>query len=212
MRKALEFPRIDEGKLDAVEALIAAIADKEPGTAGAELEDLAALTGKVHTDVEFAEYWSWTDLDTLARLTLAPEPPCVPDLSREELVELVEIIQHCSVTGREWAMRYYTALLRRSLSLPNVMDFVASGEDVEVIAEKLLQAARSAAHRGGGPARGPRRPRRCRAPLFTCAAAAQPVSHTGVCYFQRAKRRKKGLFFMQKGRNTEQSPQLFAHL
>ena len=32
MRKALEFPRIDEGKLDAVEALIAAIADKEPGT------------------------------------------------------------------------------------------------------------------------------------------------------------------------------------
>lgn len=60
MRKALEFPRIDEGKLDAVEALIAAIADKEPGTAGAELEDLAALTGKVHTDVEFAEYWSWT--------------------------------------------------------------------------------------------------------------------------------------------------------
>ena len=120
MRKALEFPRIDEGKLDAVEALIAAIADKEPGTAGAELEDL----------------------DTLARLTLAPEPPCVPDLSREELVELVEIIQHCSVTGREWAMRYYTALLRRSLSLPNVMDFVASGEDVEVIAEKLLQAAR----------------------------------------------------------------------
>ncbi len=32
--------------------------------------------------------------------------------------------------------------LRRSLSLPNVMDFVASGEDVEVIAEKLLQAAR----------------------------------------------------------------------
>ena len=64
------------------------------------------------------------------------------DLSREDLVELVEIIQHCSVTGREWAMRYYTALLRRSLSLPNVMDFVASGEDVEVIAEKLLQAAR----------------------------------------------------------------------
>ena len=30
--------------------------------------------------------------------------------------------------------------------------------------------------------------------------------------YVRAKRRKKGLFFMQKGRNTEQSPQLFAHL
>ena len=103
-----------------VEALIAAIADKEPGTAGAELEDLAALTGKVHTDVEFAEYWSWTDLDTLARLTLTPEPPCIPDLSREELVELVEIIQHCSVTGREWAMRYYTALLRRFKYIPRL--------------------------------------------------------------------------------------------
>ena len=142
MRKALELPRIDETKVDAVSALIAAISEKGPGNCGEELAALSALTGKLHDEMEFLEYWSWTDLDTLARLTLAPEPPCVPDLSREELVELVEIIQHCSVTGREWAMRYYTALLRRSLSLPNVMDFVASGEDVEVIAEKLLQAAR----------------------------------------------------------------------
>lgn len=125
-----------------MEALIAAIADKEPGTAGAELEDLPLSRAKSTLMWNLPEYWSWTDLDTLARLTLTPEPPCIPDLSREELVELVEIIQHCSVTGREWAMRYYTALLRRSLSLPNVMDFVASGEDVEVIAEKLLQAAR----------------------------------------------------------------------
>lgn len=142
MRKALEFPRIDEGKLDAVEALIAAIADKEPGTAGAELEDLAALTGKVHTDVEFAGILELDGPGHIGTAHTDAEPPCIPDLSREELVELVEIIQHCSVTGREWAMRYYTALLRRSLSLPNVMDFVASGEDVEVIAEKLLQAAR----------------------------------------------------------------------
>lgn len=92
--------------------------------------------------MEFLEYWSWTDLDTLARLTLAPEPPCVPDLTWEETLELVRRIQNCSVTGQEWAMRYDLQLLRRSLSLPNVMDFVASGEDVEVIAEKLLQAAR----------------------------------------------------------------------
>lgn len=49
MRKALEFPRIDEGKLDAVEALIAAIADKEPGTAGAELEDLGRSHGAKST-------------------------------------------------------------------------------------------------------------------------------------------------------------------
>ena len=39
-------------------------------------------------------------------------------------------------------MRYDLQLLRRSLSLPNVMDFIASGEDVEQIAESLLQAAR----------------------------------------------------------------------
>lgn len=64
------------------------------------------------------------------------------DLAWEETLELVRRIQNCSVTGQEWAMRYDLQLLRRSLSLPNVMDFVASGEDVEVIAEKLLQAAR----------------------------------------------------------------------
>mgnify|MGYP001098004348 CR=1 FL=1 len=142
MRKELDLPQIDEGKLDEVEALITAIADKEPGAAEAELQTLAALTGKTYTEVEFTEYWSWTDLDTLARLTLAPEPPCVPDLTQEETEELVRRIQHCSVTGQEWAMRYDLQLLRRSLSLPNVMDFIASGEDVEQIAESLLQAAR----------------------------------------------------------------------
>ena len=134
MRKELDLPRIDDSKLDEAEALIASIAAREPGTAAAELEALSALTGKLHSEVE--------DLDTLARLTLAPEPPCVPDLTWEETLELVRRIQNCSVTGQEWAMRYDLQLLRRSLSLPNVMDFVASGEDVEVIAEKLLQAAR----------------------------------------------------------------------
>ena len=208
MRKALEFPRIDEGKLDAVEALIAAIADKEPGTAGAELEDLAALTGKVHTDVEFAEYWSWTDLDTLARLTLAPEPPCVPDLSREELVELVEIIQHCSVTGNGRC-----ATTRRCCAAPSPCPMSWTlWPPVKMWRSLQKSCSRRPGKRLSNTSRGSRRPRRCREPLFTCAAAAQPVSHTGVCYFQRAKRRKKGLFFMQKGRNTEQSPQLFAHL
>ena len=142
MRKELDLPRIDDSKLDEAEALIASIAAREPGTAAAELEALSALTGKLHSEVEFLEYWSWTDLDTLDRLTLATEPPCVPDLTWEETLELVRRIQNCSVTGQEWAMRYDLQLLRRSLSLPNVMDFVASGEDVEVIAEKLLQAAR----------------------------------------------------------------------
>ena len=142
MRKELDLPRIDDSKLDEAEALIASIAAREPGTAAAELEALSALTGKLHSEVEFLEYWSWTDLDTLARLTLAPEPPCVPDLTWEETLELVRRIQNCSVTGQERAMRYDLQLLRRSLSLPNVMDFVASGEAVEVIAEKLLQAAR----------------------------------------------------------------------
>lgn len=106
MRKELDLPRIDDSKLDEAEALIASIAAREPGTAAAELEALSALTGKLHSEVEFLEYWSWTDLDTLARLTLAPEPPCVPDLTWEETQELVRRIQNCSVTGQEWAMRY----------------------------------------------------------------------------------------------------------
>ena len=69
MRKELDLPRIDDSKLDEAEALIASIAAREPGTAAAELEALSALTGKLHSEVEFLEYWSWTDLDTLARLT-----------------------------------------------------------------------------------------------------------------------------------------------
>lgn len=208
MRKALEFPQIDEGKLDAVEALIAAIADKEPGTAGAELEDLAALTGKAHTEVEFAEYWSWTDLDTLARLTLAPEPPCVPDLSREELVELVEIIQHCSVTGREWAMRYYTALLRRSSPCPMSWTLWPPA--------KMWRSLRKSCSRRPGKqipstSRGSRRPQRCREPFFARPAAARSGGQTGVCLLQQAKRRKNSPFLC-KSRNAECGVHSFAHL
>lgn len=141
MRKALELPRIDETKVDAVSALIAAISEKGPGNCGEELAALSALTGKLHDEMEFLEYWSWTDLDALARMTLAPEPPLVRDLTQEDLVELAAVIQHCLVAGPEYVAHYYLEMLRKSLALPGIRDYIVSAQTPEEAAADLLAAA-----------------------------------------------------------------------
>ena len=68
MRKVLEFPQIDEQKLEFVQELIDSIAEKVDEDCRGELNRLNGITGKEHTAVEFAEYWGWTDLESLARI------------------------------------------------------------------------------------------------------------------------------------------------
>lgn len=140
MRKILEFPQINENDLGKVSDLIDTIADNLDKDCSSELKELQNLTGKNHEYEEFAEYWGWTDLNGLARITLTPEPPLVRDLEREEVETIIGIIKESYINGEDDKGRYYEELLHKSLSIPDVMSYIMSNEDVKNIASKMLSA------------------------------------------------------------------------
>lgn len=141
MREILNFPQIDYQKLELVKKLIDSIAEKSNGDYEAELSQLSSITGKSHDAIEFAEYWGWTDLDTLAAIALTPEPPCVRDLTQDEIKEVVTVVKECFIIGEDNKAEYYLELLHKSLALPNAMDLIMSEDNAAKVAEKLLKAA-----------------------------------------------------------------------
>lgn len=141
MREELNFPQIDMSKLDVVKELIDSIADNIDGDCSAKLEELKRITGKNYEAIEFAEYWGYTDLDTLAKKTLVKYPPCIRDLTREEVEEMVVIINDCFISGDDGKAEYYVEVLHKSLPLSNVMGYVMSGEDASKVADNMIKAA-----------------------------------------------------------------------
>lgn len=143
MRKVLEFPQIDKQKLELVKELIDSIAENVDEDCSGELNRLNSITGKEHTTAEFAEYWSWTDLETLAKITLSPEPPCIHDLTKSEIEEIIAVIKDCMIAVEDDKAEYYMGLLHKSLPLTNVADYIMSGDDIKGIADDMLSAASS---------------------------------------------------------------------
>lgn len=141
MREQLFFPKINTEKIERVKTLIDNIAESTDGDFNDELKELECITGKSHQSIDFVEYWGWTDLDSLAEKTLMPEPPYVKDLTPKEVKEIVLIIKECLVTVEENKAEYYIELLHKSLSLPNVIEFVMQDIDVERIAQNIFEAA-----------------------------------------------------------------------
>lgn len=141
MREILNFPQIDRQKLEAVKTLIDNIAENPNGDCSNELSELSHLTGKTHEPLEFAEYWGWTDLDTLAKIALLAEPPCIRDLTKSEIEEIVSIIRDCLISVENSKAEYYIELLHKSLPLTNVTGYIMSGNDVAEIADRMITAA-----------------------------------------------------------------------
>lgn len=138
MREILEFPKINENDISKVEELIDIIAENLDMDCSDELNELQKITGKNHEIFEFAEYWGWTDLSSLAKITLTPEPPVVSDLKREELEEIIEIILEAFVNDQEDRIRYYAELIHKSLGIVDVMRYTMSDDEPKVIADKIL--------------------------------------------------------------------------
>ena len=110
LRKELQLPIIDEGKLSEVKELIDSIAVsleekvmdvKENGQVifdSIDIEKLVKdaaqrleeLTHKKINFMEFDSYWSHSDLEDVAIELLCPEPKYVKDISENELTELLE--------------------------------------------------------------------------------------------------------------------------
>lgn len=140
MRELLNYPQTSMEKIDIVKGLINSIAENPSGNISCELNELNRITGKNYTGIEFAEYWGWTDLDTLAENALIPEPPCVRDLAKEEIKEIVSILK-ASIISDDNKAGYYTKLLQKSLPLPEVLKYIRLEDDEETITNNLLQAA-----------------------------------------------------------------------
>lgn len=140
MRKILEIPPINENDIDKVSKVIDIIANNLDKDCTNQLNELQSLTGKSHSVEEFAEYWGWTDLDSLAKITLMPEPPRVSDLDRSELEIIIGIIKESFLSGEDGKGEYYIELLHKSMSVPDVMNYIMSGQDVQAIADKILSA------------------------------------------------------------------------
>lgn len=142
MRKILDYPQIESEKLDKVKNLIDFVAENPNRDVGSELQELNRITGKIHVGSEFAEYWGATDLDTMARKALTPEPPCVRDLKRNEIIEIVSIIKSSLISDDNKA-EYYIGLLHKSLSLPDVLKYIRFEDSDETIADNLLLSSQN---------------------------------------------------------------------
>ncbi len=143
MREELKLPQIDNTKLETVKGLIDNIAESINSDCSRELEELSHITGKTHQLMEFAEYWGWTDLDTIAETALMPQPPCMRDLTRDEVAEIVSLIRDYEISCEDAKAEYYMELLHRSLVIADVMTYIMSGDDVEETADKMMKAASS---------------------------------------------------------------------
>lgn len=141
MRKCLEYPQIDREKLDVVKKLIDSIADHANGDYSQELSELNRITGKEYSILNFFEYWGWTDLDTLAEQALTPDPPCIRDLSRDEIKAIVRILKDAIISLDDVKTEYYEELLHKSLPLSEVQKYIRLEDDEGVIVNRMLRAS-----------------------------------------------------------------------
>lgn len=143
MRKELEYHRVDADKIEQVKDLVEQIAsgEEDEETVNAALDELGKITGKQHSQTEFAEYWGWTDLDSIAEQAFA-DSPFVNDLTREELIEIIAIMKEATINCEDSKMVYYEELLHKSLPLTDVFAYIDLEEDDAQIADKMLAAAK----------------------------------------------------------------------
>lgn len=143
MREILNYPETDTQNLDTVKDLIQYIADNPGCDSDHELSELNRITGKDYSAIHFFEYWGWTDLDALAEEVLTPEPPCVRDLSKEEIKEIVLIIKDSLISLDDCRTEYYMELLHKSLPLLGVQRYIRLEDDEETIVNNMLHASSS---------------------------------------------------------------------
>ena len=144
MRKELEYHKADASKIEQAKELIEQIGsgEEDEETVEAALTKLGKLTGKRHSQTEFAEYWGWTDLDSIAEQAFVYSP-FVSDLTREELIEIIAILKKTMVNCEDSKMMFYEELLHRSLPLTDVSSYIKLEEDDAKIADEMLAAAKN---------------------------------------------------------------------
>ncbi|MER7585032.1 hypothetical protein [Kitasatospora sp. NPDC097691] len=102
------------------------------------IEAFNAMTGHDYGALDFAEYDASRDLENFAREAARPAHPRVPDITRDELVE---VVRRLSAAFPE--SDYYLRLLSANVSHPRVSDllFHPPAELQEASAEQIVEEA-----------------------------------------------------------------------
>lgn len=163
-RKELQPPNINEELLPAVEELIESIAVQleeecfdineedeiifDDAEAAEEINikamKLKELTKKDIKIMEFYHYWNHSSLEDVAKELLMPEPPCIKDITLEELTEVINeffTLEHIEAFHEP----YYIKLLEKSFGLDDISDYIfypdlkGADDDPLKIAEKIME-------------------------------------------------------------------------
>lgn len=165
MRALMHLPGIDLQNLNELRELVTQIVDmlngydvradehaqivfQDDGVGQGFQEKLARLnllTGKVNNPFALVEVLQKNTLDDVAMQLLQPKPPALPDLTPDEVAEIVSEIVKPEI--KTYHAAYYIELLRNSLLLPEVKDYIEHPENwgmpsdasVKVIAQKMYE-------------------------------------------------------------------------
>lgn len=86
-------------------------------------EAIRRLTKKDIDIAIFEKYYEHSSAEEMAAAALIPEPPAVPDMSLEELVQVVKLFSQEDIIEGNYT-DYYLKLLEKSLHLSDVSDYI----------------------------------------------------------------------------------------
>ncbi|MGP3988412.1 hypothetical protein [Streptomyces sp. 3N207] len=142
LRPELLPPPVDRRRLEAISREIERISDLiargEP--ADDAVAAFAGSTGHPYTPLDFAEYYGWRSLEDFAREAARPARPRVPDITRDELVEIVR-----RILADDAEVGYYLRLFEANVPHPRAADllFHPPAELRDASAEEITDAALS---------------------------------------------------------------------
>jgi hypothetical protein len=143
LRPELLPPPVDKRRLDEMCTEIERIGDlisRGETVAGSAVAAFKERTGHDYTFADFVDYYGWRSLEEFAAEAARPAWPSVPDITREELVEIVS-----RILAEDPEAEYYLRLLRANVSHPEVygLIFRPSPELEGASPEEIVEAALS---------------------------------------------------------------------
>jgi hypothetical protein len=149
LRASLARPEIDEAVLAQAVALAVAIyARHEAGQPySAEVRQLSALTGQQVNRTEVHGAFGSVSPETFARSLLRQQTTYPDDLSRPELLQLLNLV--LAAEGEEWQHEYWIACIQRSTGCDDLVELIYypdeyfgdDAPDHDLSAEEILDEA-----------------------------------------------------------------------
>ncbi|MFD5390589.1 hypothetical protein ACFWMG_37845 [Streptomyces sp. NPDC127074] len=142
LRSELVAPAVPTARLEEISREIERISElaRRGERAGAEdaVKAFNDKTGHRYALLDFVDYGGWRSLEDFAREAARPAWPKVPDITRDELVELVRRILTADPEAD-----YYTRLLEVNVPHPRVIDMIfhPPAELLNASAEDIVDAA-----------------------------------------------------------------------